>query len=114
MKSYGPRMARSRLYGVPAICRFFLSLTPLFIRIRTVSHHGILRNRHGYSQHGDYVFGWQGDSLQRAMDARCNGAVCGQLEMQSSESAMKCIKSRTVKEEIDGCKFTFLLRRPIS
>ncbi|KAI1111913.1 hypothetical protein F5Y14DRAFT_453511 [Nemania sp. NC0429] len=56
----------------------------------------------GFSQHGDYVFGWLGDSLQRAMDARCNGAVCGQLEMQSSESAMRCIKSRTGTEEIDG------------
>ncbi|KAF2971829.1 hypothetical protein GQX73_g1735 [Xylaria multiplex] len=56
----------------------------------------------GVSQHGDYVFGWQGDSLQRAMDARCNGAVCGQLETQSSESAMKCTKSRTVQEDIDG------------
>ncbi|KAJ8120083.1 hypothetical protein O1611_g10457 [Lasiodiplodia mahajangana] len=57
----------------------------------------------GFSQHGDYVFGWKGDALQRAMDARCNGAVCGQLETQSSESAMKCIKSRTVdSEDFDG------------
>ncbi|KAI1120073.1 hypothetical protein F5Y10DRAFT_290412 [Nemania abortiva] len=56
----------------------------------------------GFSQHGDYVFGWKGDALQRAMDARCNGAVCGQLETQSSESAMKCIKSRTVNEDFDG------------
>ncbi|TRX88250.1 hypothetical protein FHL15_010875 [Xylaria flabelliformis] len=56
----------------------------------------------GYGQHGDYVFGWKGDSLQRAMDARCNGAVCGQLQTQSAESAMKCTKSRTVDEEIDG------------
>ncbi|KAI1818156.1 hypothetical protein GGS20DRAFT_574457 [Poronia punctata] len=56
----------------------------------------------GYSQHGDYVFGWKDDSLQRAMDARCNGAVCGELKTQSSETAMKCTKSRAVEEEIDG------------
>ncbi|KAH8166225.1 hypothetical protein CIB48_g1986 [Xylaria polymorpha] len=59
-------------------------------------------DKSGYSQHGDYVFGWKGDSLQRAMDARCNGAVCGQLQTQSAESAMKCTKSKTVSEEIDG------------
>ncbi|RWA04368.1 hypothetical protein EKO27_g10736 [Xylaria grammica] len=59
-------------------------------------------DKSGYSQHGDYVFGWKDDSLQRAMDARCNGAVCGELEIQSSESAMKCTKSRTVQEDIDG------------
>ncbi|KAI0199310.1 hypothetical protein F4808DRAFT_471611 [Astrocystis sublimbata] len=56
----------------------------------------------GFSQHGDYVFGWQDDSLQRAMDARCNGAVCGQLKTQSAEAAMKCTKSRAVDEDIDG------------
>lgn len=58
----------------------------------------------GYSQHGDYVFGWEGDTLQRAMDARCNGAVCSQLKTQSSEEAMKCTKAPVVNEEIDGCK----------
>ncbi|KAJ8116975.1 hypothetical protein ONZ43_g4312 [Nemania bipapillata] len=59
-------------------------------------------DKSGYSQHGDYVFGWKGDSLQRAMDSRCNGAVCGQLETQSSESAMKCLKSKTVQDDLDG------------
>ncbi|KAI2603053.1 uncharacterized protein GGS25DRAFT_528035 [Hypoxylon fragiforme] len=59
-------------------------------------------DKNGYSQHGDYVFGWEGDSLQRAMDARCNGAVCSQLKTQSSEEAMKCTKAPVVKEEIDG------------
>ncbi|XDG02583.1 hypothetical protein ABKA04_002198 [Annulohypoxylon sp. FPYF3050] len=59
-------------------------------------------DKDGYSQHGDYVFGWEGDSLQRAMDARCNGAVCNALKTQSSEAAMKCTKSRVVEEDIDG------------
>ncbi|KAI0884174.1 uncharacterized protein GGS22DRAFT_165041 [Annulohypoxylon maeteangense] len=59
-------------------------------------------DKDGYSQHGDYVFGWEGDSLQRAMDARCNGAVCNALKTQSSEAAMKCTKPRVVEEDIDG------------
>ena len=62
-------------------------------------------SRNGYSQHGDYVFGWKGDSLQRAMNARCNGAVCSALKTQSSEEAMKCTKPPMVKESIDGCMF---------
>ncbi|KAK4168251.1 hypothetical protein QBC43DRAFT_360058 [Cladorrhinum sp. PSN259] len=57
---------------------------------------------HGYSQHGDYVFGWQGDSLQKALDARCTGDTCAQLKMQSTEDAVKCTKARDVEEEIDG------------
>ncbi|KAL7622551.1 hypothetical protein AAE478_008058 [Parahypoxylon ruwenzoriense] len=59
-------------------------------------------DKDGFSQHGDYVFGWEGDSLQRAMDARCNGDVCSTLKTQSSEEAMKCTKPRVVKEDFDG------------
>jgi hypothetical protein len=61
--------------------------------------------RHGYSTHGDYVFGWKDDSLQRAMNGRCTGDVCTELKLQTTEEAMKCTLPKTVDEDIDGCKW---------
>ncbi|KAF2715802.1 hypothetical protein K504DRAFT_457949 [Pleomassaria siparia CBS 279.74] len=54
----------------------------------------------GYGTHADYVFGWQGDALQKAMDAFCN-VNCPQLKTQSTQTANKCTVPQKVKEPID-------------
>jgi len=54
----------------------------------------------GYGMHGDYLFGWKGDALQRAMDTKCSGAACRALKTQTGQAAVKCAKSQMVKEDI--------------
>lgn len=56
----------------------------------------------GYGQHADYVFGWKGTALQRAMDASNPNSV---LKTQSYNVANNCSIETTVKEEVSGCKF---------
>ncbi|KAF2965747.1 hypothetical protein GQX73_g7830 [Xylaria multiplex] len=62
----------------------------------------------GYGIHGDYVFGWRGDALQRAMDQNCNSDLfqnkinCNTLKTQSLADANKCTISRKVTDNLDG------------
>ncbi|KAM7186757.1 protein of unknown function (DUF1996) domain containing protein [Naviculisporaceae sp. PSN 640] len=55
----------------------------------------------GLGQHADYVFGWKGDSLQRAMDTSgCMGASCAGLKTQTIEKARSCSIKAAVREDI--------------
>lgn len=52
------------------------------------------------------MFGWQGDSLQRAMDQNdCFYDGCGSLKKQTMAEANKCkVREMVVGDNIDGCK----------
>ncbi|OAL53827.1 hypothetical protein IQ07DRAFT_501979 [Pyrenochaeta sp. DS3sAY3a] len=56
----------------------------------------------GYGQHGDYVFGWKDDSLQRAMDSACYLRNCSLLTEQPPKAKNLCNVPVTVDEDIDG------------
>ncbi|KAJ3543931.1 hypothetical protein NMY22_g2970 [Coprinellus aureogranulatus] len=70
----------------------------------------------GFGHHGDYMFGWEGDALQRAMD-RCTDiygdpATCqrqGGLTLQTDAEMNACKKPVQVDEVTEG---TFLERLP--
>jgi hypothetical protein len=54
------------------------------------------------------MFGWKGDSLQRAMDARCGGprgGDCPQLKSQPYEAANSCRQNPRISETIEGCQY---------
>ncbi|KAF2205682.1 hypothetical protein GQ43DRAFT_406966 [Delitschia confertaspora ATCC 74209] len=59
----------------------------------------------GYGTHADYVFGWKGDSLQRAMDNSCMFQACENgkpLKSQNVAAMNKCSVEKMVKEDIDS------------
>lgn len=62
----------------------------------------------GYGNHGDYMFGWNGDALQRAMDANCQSDLfsdkvnCPTLKLQTIAETNKCSVPRRVHEDIDS------------
>ncbi len=59
----------------------------------------------GYGTHADYLFGWKGDALQRAMDS--TPLLSNGIKTQSVAQANKCAIQSTVKEQIDGCEFIY-------
>lgn len=60
----------------------------------------------GGGTHADYMFGWKGDSLQRAMDkSECFYDGCGSIQKQQMAVANRCAIKETVVEQTDGCKF---------
>jgi len=54
----------------------------------------------GYGNHGDYVFGWKGNSLQKIMDTSCYVNCPG--AKQSMSKMNQCNQKRVVKDQIDG------------
>ncbi|PSN72485.1 hypothetical protein BS50DRAFT_607763 [Corynespora cassiicola Philippines] len=55
----------------------------------------------GYGSHAEYVFGWKGDALQRAMDAKCMD-FCGVISDQYIEDANNCHIPPVVHDDIDS------------
>ena len=55
----------------------------------------------GYGSHGDYMFGWKGDSLQKAMDTTCY-VNCPMLKTQSMAAMNACSQKAVVDEDIDS------------
>lgn len=63
----------------------------------------------GYGTHADYLFGWKGDALQRAMDkSECFYDGCGSIKKQAMSVANQCTVKDMVGEAVDGCKFSRL------
>ncbi|KAK0625467.1 hypothetical protein B0T17DRAFT_617556 [Bombardia bombarda] len=54
----------------------------------------------GFGNHGDYVFGWKDNALQKAMDSNC--ADCPQLKSQTISTGNKCTRKEQVTESFDG------------
>jgi hypothetical protein len=58
--------------------------------------------RTGYGNHGDYIFGWKGDSLKTIVDTPCYVNCPG--PKQTVAQMNKCAQKAVVNDEINGCK----------
>jgi hypothetical protein len=57
----------------------------------------------GYGTHADYMFGWKGDSLQRAMNkSECFYDGCGSIKKQTMSVANQCTVKDQIGEKTDG------------
>ena len=67
----------------------------------------LTRYHSGPAAHGDYLFGWEKDSLQKAMDNQCDlNAACPKagLTTQTPAQYNACKKKQQAVEDVDGCK----------
>ncbi|KAJ4368749.1 hypothetical protein N0V83_005831 [Neocucurbitaria cava] len=53
----------------------------------------------GYGNHGDYIFGWKDDALQKIMDEECY-VNCKSMRTQSIDQMNSCSVGRKVVEDI--------------
>ncbi len=58
-------------------------------------------DRSGYATHGDYMFGWKDDALQRAMDSPCY-VNCPTLKTQTVAEMNRCSVPDVVQEDINS------------
>lgn len=61
----------------------------------------------GSAAHGDYVFGWEGDTLQKAMDNQCNlNTDCPKAGITAQPESVysACTMAQQAPESVDGCK----------
>ncbi|EOO01129.1 hypothetical protein UCRPA7_3317 [Phaeoacremonium minimum UCRPA7] len=58
-------------------------------------------DKSGFSSHADYLFGWKGDSLQKAMDAH-SYVSAPMLKTQGIADQNKCTVPSMVHEDLDG------------
>lgn len=66
----------------------------------------------GYGSHADYMFGWKGDALQRAMDSSCMFNACengNPLKSQQPAQMNACTIKPTATDNIDGCELITIL-----
>jgi hypothetical protein len=55
----------------------------------------------GFGTHADYLFGWKGEALQRAMDLKSTISDSA-LKRQTPAEANKCAVKSSVQEQVDG------------
>ena len=59
----------------------------------------------GSGAHGDYLFGWQDDSLQKALDNGCSedfDCPAAGLTKQANANYLGCTKKQQAPEDVDS------------
>ena len=91
---------------IEAICLQYESRVSTHLR-RKIDLDLLTNSSSGPAAHGDYVFGWKGDTLQKAMDNSCNlNVACPKagLTVQTPEKYNACHVPQRSVETVDGCK----------